>query len=104
MSELEDDFQIQTAYNGNDALEKIKEYSPFLIICDINMPKMDGIQLLDELERLNDPTPQVVFMTGFGSYDKSELIKKGAFDMIIKPFNFKVIKEIVNRSIKVMID
>jgi two-component system chemotaxis response regulator CheY len=80
-------FEVDEAFDGIDALEKIAEAGPALIICDINMPRMSGIELLEHLGLEGTTRTPVVVLTTEG---QPELIKRakelGAKGWIIKPF------------------
>ncbi|MBQ3710096.1 MAG: sigma-54-dependent Fis family transcriptional regulator [Bacteroidales bacterium] len=77
-------YQVDDAANGPAALEMIKEQEYDAILCDIKMPDMDGIEVLEQVKAMND-TP-VIMISGHGTIDSAvEAIKKGAFDFIQKP-------------------
>ncbi|MDD2294332.1 MAG: response regulator [Eubacteriales bacterium] len=74
------------ASDGEDAVAKYKESAPDLILLDITMPKMDGIQALKEIKQLN-PNAKVVMCSAMGQEGMVvEAIKLGAMDFIVKPF------------------
>lgn len=74
------------ACDGEDAIAKCKESMPDLILLDITMPKMDGIQALREIKQLN-PNAKVVMCSAMGQEGMVvEAIKLGAMDFIVKPF------------------
>ncbi|MGB1295976.1 MAG: sigma-54-dependent transcriptional regulator [Flavobacteriales bacterium] len=78
-------FQVDEAENGLEAYEKIKVESFDLILCDIKMPKMDGVEFLDKCMALN-PDTTVVMISGHGDIETAvECMRKGAFDFISKP-------------------
>ncbi len=79
-------FEVDDAENGNVALELLQNKSYNVILCDIKMPQMDGIELLEKiLEKYETP---VIMISGHGTIDIAvESIKKGAFDYISKPFD-----------------
>ena len=78
-------FQIDEASNGEEGFKKITEKNYNLIICDIKMPKMDGIEVLDKSIHLGIDTP-FVMISGHGDIETAiECIKKGSFDYISKP-------------------
>jgi two-component system response regulator HydG len=73
--------------DGSEALEKISRDHFDLLITDVKMPKMGGIELLGKAKELQ-PDTDVMIITGFGSVgDAVEAMKKGAYDYITKPFN-----------------
>ncbi len=77
-------YQVDDAANGPSALEMIKEQEYDAILCDIKMPDMDGIEVLEQVKAICD-TP-VIMISGHGTIDTAvEAIKKGAFDFIQKP-------------------
>ena len=80
-------YQVELAEDGIKALELIKTNDFDVILCDIKMPGMDGIEVLQKIEELNHDTP-VVMISGHGNIDTAvESIKKGAFDFIEKPLD-----------------
>ncbi len=79
-------YEVLDAENGLKALELVKTEKFDLILCDIKMPEIDGLEVLDEITKTSD-TP-VVMISGHGNIDTAvEAIKKGAFDYISKPFD-----------------
>lgn len=88
---------VAVAENGRMALEMIEKKQPDLLIADIKMPEMDGIELLRRVKELLPDLP-VVIITGFATVDTAvEAMKQGAFDYILKPFPVEVIEETVAR-------
>ncbi len=80
-------YQVDLSENGHDALEKVKAADYDIILCDIKMPEMDGIELLGHIGGLKPEIP-VVMISGHGNIDTAvEAIKKGAFDFIEKPLD-----------------
>jgi DNA-binding NtrC family response regulator len=77
-------YQVDAAENGEMALAKVKENNFDVILCDIKMPGMDGMEVLDNILSLSD-TP-VIMISGHGTIETAvEAIKKGAYDYIEKP-------------------
>ncbi len=89
---------ITLAENGKQALERLSE-SPFdLVITDVKMPKMNGIELLKALKKKSSQTVAIM-MTAYGDIDNAvETIKAGAFDYLLKPFSAEVLIATVNRA------
>ena len=80
-----EDHQVEIASDGFDGLEKAKENKYDIILCDIKMPNMDGIEVLEKLEKVSPDVP-VVMISGHGSVETAvEALKKGAYDFIEKP-------------------
>jgi two-component system nitrogen regulation response regulator NtrX len=90
-------FEVSTASNGYEALKRIEEDSPDLVLLDIWMPGLDGIETLKEIKK-NNPHIQVIIITGHGNIETAvKAIKIGAFDLIEKPLSIdKVILAINN--------
>ncbi len=77
-------YQVDSAENGEIALEKVKENKFDVILCDIKMPGMDGIEVLENILKISD-TP-VIMISGHGTIETAvDAIKKGAYDYIEKP-------------------
>ena len=80
-------FTVETAEDGKAGLDLILKYKYDLILCDIKMPKMDGMEVLDKIVENNIETP-VVMISGHGNVETAvEAIKKGAYDFIQKPLD-----------------
>lgn len=80
-------YQVEEAVDGVEGLGMIQKGKFDMILCDIKMPKMDGIELLDKVMQLSDDTP-VVMISGHGTIETAvEAVKKGAFDFIAKPLD-----------------
>ena len=80
-------YQVEVAEDGFKALEMIKAADYDVVLCDIKMPGMDGIEVLQKIEEIKPDTP-VVMISGHGNIDTAvESIKKGAFDFIEKPLD-----------------
>jgi two-component system nitrogen regulation response regulator NtrX len=90
---------IFTAENGREALEKIEKELIHCIICDINMPKMNGVDVIKALRDKGINTP-FIFYTGHGNHELMlEAAKHGAFDFLNKP-NLDGLEEVVQRGLK----
>ncbi len=80
-------FDISTAMNGNEALEQIKEQDFIVVLLDVLMPGMDGIETLREIKKIK-PMTEVIMLTGHASVQVAmQGMKLGAFDYLIKPFD-----------------
>lgn len=82
-----EEFEVEEAENGKEGLDKAKSGSYDIIFCDIKMPEMDGMEVLDGLLAEKVETP-VIMISGHGNIDTAvQAIKKGAFDFIEKPLD-----------------
>ncbi len=80
------DCQVVTATSGEDALKRLATAAVDLVLADIKMPGMDGLELLEIVKR-NNPQQTVVMMTAFGQIDTAvNAMRSGAYDFITKPF------------------
>lgn len=78
-------YKVDQAEDGLTGLELAKKNNYDVILCDIKMPKMDGIEVLEELQKLEHPSA-VVMISGHGTIETAvEALKKGAFDFLPKP-------------------
>ncbi|MBW2705248.1 MAG: sigma-54-dependent Fis family transcriptional regulator [Deltaproteobacteria bacterium] len=83
----EEGYEVLTAQGGHEALEIQKSSDLDLILTDMKMPAMDGIELLENIKGL-DPDLPVIMMTAHGTIDKAvEAMQKGAYSYILKPFD-----------------
>ena len=80
-------YQVDEAADGSEGIALIEKNKYDVILCDIKMPKMDGIELLNKTVELSIDTP-VVMISGHGNIETAvEAVKKGAFDFISKPLD-----------------
>jgi len=85
LKEDDSNYQIEVASNGVEAIEFIKNQDFDLVLCDIKMPKMDGIEVLEKT-KAEKPELPVVMISGHGDLETAvETMRKGAFDYISKP-------------------
>lgn len=80
-------YRVKTAENGKKALEILEGFSPQLIILDMNMPVLDGMETLRQLRNAGKNTP-VMMITGDGDEERArQCMELGAYDFIVKPFD-----------------
>jgi DNA-binding NtrC family response regulator len=78
-------YKIEEASDGEEGLRKFKEKTFDVVLCDIKMPKLDGIEFLDKARETNPDVP-IIMISGHGTIETAvEAVKKGAFDYISKP-------------------
>ncbi|MBW1943364.1 MAG: hybrid sensor histidine kinase/response regulator [Deltaproteobacteria bacterium] len=91
-------YQVFTAGDGVEALEVFKKQRPPIVLTDIKMPGMDGIELLKEIKEEN-PDTEVIMITGHGDMDLAiESLKLDATDFITKPINDEVLEIALKRA------
>ena len=92
-------FEVATALNGYEALKIIDAESPDLVLLDIWMPGIDGIETLKEIKREN-PNIQVIIITGHGTIETAvKATKLGAFDLIEKPLSIDRVIVAINNAL-----
>ena len=85
--------EVSTIGEGEEALKAMREESYDVIILDVRMPGMTGIQVMTELRKL-DPFIEVIIMTGYASVDTAKKIMElGAYDYLLKPYNIDELME-----------
>jgi two-component system, NtrC family, nitrogen regulation response regulator NtrX len=78
-------YKIDEASDGEEGLKRFSEKAYDIVLCDIKMPKLDGIEFLEKAKEINGDVP-VIMISGHGNIDTAvEAVKKGAFDYISKP-------------------
>jgi len=95
-----DDYAVETALNGEEALDILETENFSLIMLDLKLPGRDGVEILEEIRERNINTP-VLIITGFGSIESAvKVMKLGAIDYLEKPFNPEQIKAQVKDIIR----
>jgi len=85
LSEESDTYQVEDAEDGASGYEKIKNNDYDLVLCDIKMPKMDGVELLEAVKKIKPEIP-IVMISGHGDMETAiNTMRMGAFDYISKP-------------------
>ncbi len=93
-------YQVTITNNPLEALELAKKGGFDLVISDLKMPGLDGLELLDAVKSLDPDTP-VILITAYGTIESaSEAMEKGGFDFITKPFRIEQILFTIDRAMK----
>jgi len=93
-------FEVLTALNGKDALETLEKITPALLLLDLKLPDMDGMDILKKVQK-EAPDTQTIVITAHGSVAVAvEAMQEGAFDFLLKPFNADRLLTTVNNAIK----
>jgi DNA-binding NtrC family response regulator len=92
-------YLVNTAANGKEALAALQAHSYDLVVTDMFMPQMGGMELIQFL-RLHHPETLVIVFTGFASYqDAVEAVKFGAFDYLPKPLQPEILRHAIERAL-----
>jgi len=95
----DDGFEVIHAYNGYEALKKIEAESPDIVLLDIWMPGMDGIETLKEIKKIAPNLP-VVMITGHGTIESAvDATKSGAYDFLEKPLSIDKVMVTINNAL-----
>jgi len=91
-------FEVQAAERGDEALEIVEQVHPAIVLLDLKMPGMDGMDVLARIKKI-DPEIQVIVVTGYATVETAiEAMKQGAYDFIPKPFEPDQLRIVVNRA------
>ena len=93
-------YQATAANGGREGINMFKKGDFKLVITDLAMPDVNGMEVLETIKSI-DKRVTVVMITGFGTIEKAHIaIKKGAYDFIPKPVDFKMIEVVINRALE----
>lgn len=94
------DLKADTAFDGEQALKSVKDKQPNVIVLDLKMPGMDGLEVLRLLKKAH-PDVQVVILTGHGTEkDKEKALEMGAFAYLQKPVEMSVLIKTLKKAYK----
>ena len=94
------DYEMETTNNPSEALKMVRENEYDLVISDLKMPGMDGLELCDVVREI-DPDLPLIMITAYGSLETAdEAMKKGVADFITKPFRKDSILFTINRVLE----
>ena len=88
-------FDVQGAVDGADAVERVSRYKPWLVVTDLKMPRLGGLDLIKEIKS-RSPHTLMVLMTAYGTVETAvEAMKYGASDYILKPFSTDLLERVI---------
>ncbi len=92
-------YTVLTASNGKEALELVRQKSVELVILDLKLPDMSGIEILRRIKRLRDNV-EVIVITGYGTMKTVRAaMRLGAYDYITKPFDDNYVRALVENAL-----
>src|SRR4029450_3713627 len=86
---FKNDFDVETAPNGADALGAILRRRPDVVLLDINMPRMNGVEVLRDIKQIDDSIAVIMVTANEQVQVAAEALKAGAFGYVPKPFDFR---------------
>src|SRR5947209_13232033 len=94
------DCRVDVTDNGMQALELLAEQNYSIVITDLRMPRMDGMQLIREVQERGMPAT-VIVTTGYGSIDDAvQAIRMGAYDFLTKPIDTEHLRLVIKRALR----
>ena len=98
-------FDVHTAVNGQEGVEKFKEVKPSLVIMDGDMPVLDGYEAFNQIKKL-DNNANVVIVTGMAEYEKKnqEAIKRGLIKVITKPIGIDQLVDLAQKYSEIKLE
>ncbi|MBH0179285.1 MAG: sigma-54-dependent Fis family transcriptional regulator [Nitrospira sp.] len=88
-------YAVQGAVDGADALERVGRFRPWLVLTDLKMPRMTGLELIKEL-KARAPQSAIVLMTAYGTVETAvEAMKQGASEYLLKPFSMDLLERVI---------
>jgi len=83
------DYDVETALNGADALGAILRERPDVVLLDINMPRMNGVEVLKDIKQIDESIAVIMVTANEQVTLAAEALKSGAFGYVPKPFDFR---------------
>jgi two-component system, NtrC family, response regulator AtoC len=97
---VEEGYSVDSAATGAEAIELFDQGGHHLAVCDLQLPDMDGLEVMRHMKDAR-PTTEVIVVTGYGSVQKAvEATKAGAFYFVEKPFDFEEIQPLVEKALE----
>jgi DNA-binding NtrC family response regulator len=92
-------FEAQTATSGEEALWKIDASPPDLVLLDVLMPGMSGLEVLKRIKK-DHPQVQVILLTGRGTWEGIQGSREGAFDCLMKPLQIEELMQVMTDAVE----
>lgn len=91
-------YEVESFYKSADAMARVRERRFDIVVTDLKMEGIDGMQFLAEVKKLS-PSTEVIVITGFATLDTAkESMRKGVFDFLAKPFKLGEIQEVIRKA------
>lgn len=96
---VQEGYRTEVAYNGQDGIAMAADLNPDLVILDIRLPDMSGMEVFEAIHAVNPKLP-VIIITAFGTTETAiEAIKQGAYDYIYKPFDVPEMLDLIKKAL-----
>ncbi len=93
-------YEAHPAYNGKEALDIFEKNKFQMVVTDLEMPEIDGMQLIEKVKAI-DEYAVIIVITGYGTIERAvQAIKKGAYDFITKPVSLQGLEVVINRGLE----
>ena len=92
-------FEALTATSGVEALRKIDISPPDVVLLDVLMPGLSGLEVLKQIKR-DHPQGQVILLTGRGSWDGIQGVREGAYDCLMKPIQIEELMQVMTEAVE----
>ena len=96
---LEDCYDIEIAFGGEEAISKIYDFSPVVILLDIKMPRLTGDELVKMIKAWRPEIHIIMVSANFSPETEKECMENGAFDCISKPLDFEHLKKTIQKAL-----
>ncbi len=96
---LEDCYDIEIAFGGEEAISKIYDFSPVVILLDIKMPRLTGDELVKMIKAWRPEIHIIMVSAHFSPEIEKECMENGAFDCISKPLDFEHLKKTIQKAL-----
>ncbi|MGB9772144.1 MAG: response regulator [Candidatus Kapaibacteriota bacterium] len=94
----DENFEVQTAISALEGLKKVNEFKPHIILTDLMMPEIDGLELLKKVKEIDEKI-FVIMITGYATINTAlQAMQLGAFDYIAKPFTREELRKVIDRA------
>lgn len=92
--------QVYEAENGKLALAQLQSAKPDIVVSDVRMPVMDGVQFLEAAREIDQVKPLILLLSGYTDISKEEAIKKGAIALMEKPWDMDAVLNLLEQKYK----
>ncbi|AIG97264.1 MAG: Response regulator [Archaeoglobus fulgidus] len=96
---LGDKYEIIPATNGEEAVKKYKMFKPDVVLMDVMMPVMDGVEATKEIKKI-DPQAKIIGLTAYARKKGKELLDAGALEVVEKPFTRRQLIEVIEKYLE----